>query len=162
MSGWRWLLAPGCVPEPGAREALEAAAAARPDALVVASRLIGSGTEPWPELFARDRALAAARHRLLAVRAVPAGSLLVREDVLATHGGPPDAPWGADLAWSGRVLRDGGGYLAPHSVVRRPWRPAPGRVEEMRGRARLVLLPGLTPVERLWLAYLCLHAMRAV
>lgn len=115
---WQWLLADGAQPEPGAREALEAAAAARPDARLVGSRLLGPGAQPWPELFAKDRAIAAARDRLLAVRALPAGSLLVREDVLGRHGAPPQR-WGPDLAWSAEVLRDGGGYLAPESVVRR-------------------------------------------
>jgi len=159
---WRWLLADGARPEPGAREALEAAAAARPDARLVGSRLLGSGAQPWPELFAKDRAIAAARDRLLAVRALPACSLLVREDVLAEHGEPPLRPWGADLAWSAAVLRDGGGYLAPESVVRRPDVTAPGRLAQLRGRARLAVVPGLTPPERLWLAYACLTAMRAV
>jgi len=96
------------------------------------------------------------------VRAVPAGSLLVREDVLARHGEPPEHPWGADLAWSAAVLRGGGGYLAPESVAVRADGQRPRRGEELRGRARLLALPGLTAVERLWLAYACLTAMRAV
>ena len=156
---WRWLLADGARPEPGAREALEAAAAARPDARLVGSRLLGSGAQPWPELFAKDRAIAAARDRLLAVRALPACSLLVRGDVLAEHGEPPLRPWGADLAWSAAVLRDGGGYLAPRSVVRRAeWVAAGGRMALLRGRARLVVVPGLTPPERLWLTFLLARA----
>ena len=159
---WRWLLADGAQPQAGALEALEAAAAARPDARLVGSRLLGPGAEPWPELFAKERAIAAARDRLLAVRALPAGSLLVREDVLAEHGEPPLRPWGADLAWSAAVLRDGGGYLAPASVVRRPASAAAGRLAQLRGRARLAAAPGLTPPERLWLAYACLTAIRAV
>lgn len=147
---WRWLVAPGAQPRPGAREALEAAAQRRPDALIVSSRVLG-GPDPWPELFDRDRAIDAARDRLLAVRAVGAGSLLVRGDV-------PGEPQGADLTWSARVLRAGGGYLAPESVVDWPDGPVPSRAD----RWRLARLPGLTASERLWLTYLSLTAMRAV
>ena len=146
---WRWLLAPGAEPDPDAEEALRSAAARRPDALVVSSRVHGPGTEPWPELFDRERALTAARDGLLALRAVPAGSLLVREDVLAAHG----EPHGPGLAWSLRVLGAGGGYLAPESVVRWPGAPSLGRL----GRLRLALLPGLAANERLWLAYLAVR-----
>lgn len=139
---YRWLVADGVQPRPGAREALEAAAARRPDARIVASRVIGPGAAPWPELFDRERAIDAARDGLLAIRAVPAGSLLVRDDV-------PGAPQGADLTWSAAALRDGGGYLAPDSLVDWPAAPA----ARLGDRGRLATTPGLTVTERLWTAY---------
>lgn len=149
---WRWFVADGVSPRPGTREALEAAAERVPDARIVAARVQG-GADPLPELFRRDRALRAARARLLAVRAVPPGCLLVRDDVLAAHGEPPRVPW--DLSWSTAALRDGNGYLVPDA-----WADAPPVRTPWRSRARLVLLPGLTATERLWLAYIALRALR--
>jgi hypothetical protein len=143
---WRWLVADGVRPRAGAREALEAAAARRPDARIVASRVVGPGTEPWPELFDRERAIAAAQDRLLAVRAVPAASLLVRHDV-------PGVPRGSGLAWTAAALRHGGGYLAPESIV--DWPTAPRR--RAAEHARLLVLPGLTVTERLWVAFLAVR-----
>lgn len=139
MSGFRWIVADGVMPRPGAREALEAAAARMPDARVLACR-VPDGPEPWPELFARERAIDAARARLLAVRAVPPGALLVRDDV----------PAGSGLRWSAGVLRDGGGYLVPDAVADWPGAPRIRRREHLR----LAAAPGLTVVERLWQAYL--------
>src|SRR4051794_29256336 len=94
-TGWRWLVASGVQPTAQARQALEDAARRRPDARVIASVVVrpdgksDAVFEPWPELFDKRRAVAAARDRLLAARGVHAASLLVREDVLEEHGLPP-------------------------------------------------------------------------
>lgn len=166
-TGWRWLVAAGWELPAASREAVEAAAGRVAGARLLTPQPVGpdgapsAAHAPWPDLLDKERAVAAATQRLMPVRAVHAGCLLVREEVLAVHGPPPrQGRLGADLAWSAGVLREGGGYLVPGAAVR-----TPARERTPAGRAwatgRLLGTAGLTPPERLWLAYLLLRPRAA-
>lgn len=155
--GWQPLLADGVRAPQSALDALDEAVARLPDARLLAVRVLtadGPSTrygEGWPELFDKARVVRATADRVVAVRAVRAGCLLVRDDVRMRHGVPPSGRWGADLAWSARVLR-GGGYLVTDAFGHTCSRDL-GRATQVFGHLRLLAQPGLTTVERLWLAY---------
>ena len=137
---WRFVVADGVEPEPGCLEALQAARARVPDAVLVAARVVlpdgtlDPASEPMPRILDKEEAIAAARHRLLAIRAARPGALLVRGDA------------GADLASTAALLAAGRGYLAPEAVaVRR--RPAPR--ERLADRLRLLRAAHWSREERL-------------
>lgn len=158
---WRWLVDDGVEPGPGARDELEAAAALVPDAVLVASHVVGPdgapdpGSEPWPRILDKPAAIEAARRGLLAVRAVPAGSLLVRGELgerLAA------APPRAVLALTAAALATEAGVLAPRSVAVRAVPVAPPGV---RSRLALLRAPFWTREERLWQLFMLARRRRA-
>lgn len=143
--GWRWVVAPGVTPEPGARAAAEAARDLVPGVVVVAARVVlpggvlDPGSAPWPDILDKEHAIATARAGLLAIRAAPPGALLVRDGVEPTLRGTAEA------------LTDGRGVLAPQSVARRAKATRPPSARE---RVRLARAPFWTREERLWQAFL--------
>ncbi len=87
--------------------------------VVDAAGVTAPGYAPWPRRMVTELALRSAVHRLLPVRAAGAGSLLVRVDA-ARRARPPAGRLsgrGAALEWTGRILRDGMGYLVGASVA---------------------------------------------
>ena len=163
---WLWILDPGTVPEPGALDALRTLVAdpdGLPEPLVLASKVVGADGEPdraalpYPEMFEKDVTVAAARRRLLQVRALRPGAVLVARQAIERFGlprtdiGPP-----FDMVeWTARMLRswEDAGYLVTTSVARRDGAAAPR--QSLRDRAIATLRgPGWTPTEKLWNAYL--------
>ncbi len=126
----RFAVAPGVEPAEGCRAALEAAAAALPEAVLLAA--VVPGDEAWPRILDKEDAIEACRHGLVALRAVQPGALLVRGE----------AP--RSFTQAARLLTDGRGYLVPSARATRA-APAP-RVRA----ARLVTEPFWTREERLW------------
>ncbi len=166
---WLWLLDQGIVPQ---RDALEHLFAALPHldglpaAVLLASKVVGVDGEldphsvPWPPLLDRVVTIGAAQRRLVMLRLARWGSLLVHRDVIVEHGLPrADFASGADaLEWTSRVLRDGGGYLSPRSVVVRqvpPDRAVDANYGELRDRVRMVRRDDRwTAQEPVWWAFL--------
>jgi hypothetical protein len=160
---WLWLVDGDTRPEPGALAALLEVAGGcdglRKPALLV-GKIIGRdgrldpGSAPWPPLHDRGGAMAAAEHRVAAVRLARWGSLLVSAAALERHG-PPRADLGRggdDLEWTARVLRGAPGYLVPRSVALRP-EPRRARPQQALGVARMLAGDGLDRQERLWFLY---------
>lgn len=147
---WRLVVADGVVPDPGALEALHAARARVPDAVVLAAKVVlpdGSldpGSEPWPRILDKDAAIDAAREGLVAVRAAPPGALLVRDAIAPTL-----ASTAAALAGRGR------GYLVPAAVARRQ---TPSPAVSRRERLRLLRAPHWSREERLWQLFMLARA----
>jgi len=164
-SDWIWLLAPDVVPAPDALARLLAPlddAESLEGPVLLASKLVtpdGSldlGTPPWPRMLARELAFLGAEHRLMVLRAVRYGSILISRGAIERHGPPrPDFADGADdLEWTGRILRDQPGFLVPQSVVTRS---APLAVEPAgyaRNRVRILRGGGWRAQERAWFAFL--------
>ncbi|HEX2084879.1 MAG TPA: hypothetical protein VHF89_04285 [Solirubrobacteraceae bacterium] len=133
MEPLRFVVAPGVEPEPGCREALEAARSAMPDAALLAA--VVPGDEAWPRILDKEEAIDACRHGLVALRAVQPGAMLVR-------GAPPRS-----LAETAALLAQGRGALVPGArAVRRAGAPRPGSL----ARLRLLAAPHFTRDERLW------------
>ncbi len=129
---WTFAVAEGVTPEPSALAALEDAAGAVPDAVLLAA--VVEGDEAWPRILDKEEAIDACRHGLVALRAVQPGALLVRAGV-----DPPRSF--ADCA---RLLSGGRGCLVPAARATRA-----GGAPKVR-RARLLTLPFWTREERLW------------
>jgi hypothetical protein len=171
-ASWLWLLDGSAAPRPDAlRRLLEAAVTAgalrAPRPVLLASKVLADGAVddgrcPW---YRRGRdtdlAMRAARLALLPVRAARASSLLVLvQAAVATGDGCAGlAGPGAAMEWTGRLLRDGGGFLAPASVAD-ALAPAPwsgqavgrGAREDLRVTAAMLAGPGWRKREKLWLA----------
>jgi hypothetical protein len=156
-AAWLWLLEGDVAPEEGALEALlDGLERMRslPAPVLLASKVLtpeGSqdpASKPVVYTLDLDLAVAACERRLLLVRIVPRGSVLVhRRGVDAAAPGA-----GADGSeWSARLLKREPGLLVPQSVAirrgaREP-RPSLGTL------ARLVVGDALRPPERTWLAF---------
>jgi hypothetical protein len=158
---WVWVVDGSAIPRPSALAALLAAAerlaaAAATTPILLASRIVaGDGTlaAAHNPLAPQDRTAVAVRtaaSRVLHVRAVSGGSLLVRADVAAALPPAGSAP-SAMLAWTARMLRDGEGFLVPDSVALAR-RPDASLVLRTRVVTRLLLGSALRPRERLRLA----------
>ena len=126
---WRFVVAPGVEPSVGCREALEAARDELPDAVLFAA--VVAGDEAWPRLFDKEEAIEAARHGLVALRAVEPAAVLVREDV-------------AGFAATARLLTAERGYLVPEARATRS-----GAAPSVP-RLRLLAAPFWRTDERLW------------
>src|SRR5205823_5134812 len=126
--GWVWLLDAGVLPERRALECLLAATkGVSPVPGLLASRVIVTGgmldpsSMPVAEVHESGRVLAALDQRVVPLRAVRSGSLLVASSALERDA--PDSSGAlADraLEWSARMLRRELGVLVPGSVAIRP------------------------------------------
>ncbi len=128
-----------------------------PAPFLLASKVVTPGgttdpaSLPVPEVLDADLVAEACARRLLAIRVVRPGSLLVRREVAS----PP--PGGGFMPWSARVLRQGPGLLVPGSVVLRT--PGDARQERRRertdvlGLARLVASDALAYREKPWFVF---------
>lgn len=163
-ASWLWLLDATVTPEPTALAELLAPvplAAELGQPVLFSSKVVDpSGrldpeVAPWPRLLARELAMTGADHRLAALRAARYGSLLVDRRAAERHGPPrPDfASAGGDLEWTGRLLRDVPGYLAPRSVVVRTAGP-PDAGTFIRERVRILRGDGWLGQEKAWFAFL--------
>jgi hypothetical protein len=149
-AGWVWLVDPAVAPED---DALDRLLAARddlghlPEPVMLASRVL-TASGAYDPAFAPvfnvrnpDLAVAAVERRLVSLRVLRPGSLLVRR-----HAG---LPTGDGLEWSARLLRHEPGYLVPASVAMSrgaalPW---------FRGRVDLLLGDALDTYEKPWFAF---------
>ena len=147
---WLWLLDGSAVPEPDALERLLEALdrlGPLPPPVLLASKVVGPGgapdpgTLPLPRVVDIEEGAAAFERRLLPVRTVRHGSLLVQRSGLEAHLPADDA-----LAWSARLLKERLGVLVPASVaVRRA--PTPAR-PDLAGRLRLLASDALKAGEK--------------
>jgi hypothetical protein len=137
---WVWLLDGSALPEPAALERLLEALdrlEPLPSPILLASKVVGPdgspdpGSLPAPRVVNTELAAAAAERRVLPVRIVRHGSLLVHRRAL-----PARASADRDLAWSAGLLRDEAGYMVPASVAVRE-APRPVR-RELGPRLRLL------------------------
>lgn len=162
---WLWLLDARVRPEPEALGELLAPlpwVGALGDPVLFASKVVGADgrldqdAPPWPRLLARELAMAGADHRLAALRAARYGSLLVHRRAVERHGPPrPEfAGAGDDLEWTGRVLRDEPGYLAPRSVAVRERDGQPDARAFTANRMRILRGDGWRGQEKAWFAFL--------
>ncbi len=136
-AAWVWVLGPGVVPHTDALGALLAAAG---DAPVVAARVTG-GAEVWPRVLDKPAAIAAAADGLVALRAAPAGAVLVRRGAIERCGPPRHGE--PVLGWTARLLRGTPGLLVPAA---RAEQTGPAPRERTPWRA-------LSPDEALWVAF---------
>jgi len=140
-ASWRFVVAEDVEPAPDCLDALQAARALVPEAVLIAAKVVlpdGSldpASEPIPRILDKEEAIAAARHRLLAIRAARPGAMLVRGEV--------EEP---DLGSTAAMLADGRGYLAPLAVATRR---APAPRERLADRIRLLRAPHWSREERL-------------
>lgn len=162
---WLWLVDARVRPEPAALEELLAplpSAGALGDPVLFAGKVVGADgrldrdAPPWPRLLARELAMAGADHHLAALRAARYGSLLVHRRAVEQHGPPrPEfAGAGDDLEWTGRVLRDVPGYLAPRSIAVRERDGQPDPVAFTANRVRILRGDGWRGQEKAWFGFL--------
>lgn len=150
LGDWVWLLDESVQPRPDTLDELLAALerlGPLPRPVLLASKIVGPdgsadpGSLPLPRVVDIELGAAAFERRLMPVRTVRHGSLLVQRDALAAAGDPGD-----DLAWSARLLKDELGLLVPASVaVRRS--PTPAR-PDLSGRLRLLASDALAGGEK--------------
>ena len=123
---WIWLLDDDAFPEPEALEALLAGlerAPRRPDLLTSAVRWTDGRlhpmNRPWLRVNRRAEFAEAAAAGLALVRASTSVSTMVSRETLERHGFPPAhyVVWIDDIEWTGRILREGTGYLVPESIT---------------------------------------------
>ena len=146
-------------PRPGALEALLAAAGRLEGVaawILLSSRVVGPGGALSPAhvpLAPQDEtafALRTAHARVLHVRAVTGGSLLLSGAAAAQVPASARRGRAATMEWTARLLRAGGGFVVPDSVA-----DAMGSRtarEDARMAAQLLLGDALRPRERLRLA----------
>lgn len=162
---WLWLVDARVRPDPAALEELLAPLAhldALSDPVLFAGKVVGADgrldrdAPPWPRLLARELAMVGADHRLAALRAARYGSLLVHRRAVEQHGAPrPEfAGAGDDLEWTGRVLRDEPGYLAPRSVAVRERDGQPDPLAFAANRVRILRGDGWRGQEKAWFGFL--------
>lgn len=123
---WIWLLDDDAFPEPGSLEALVAGIdrAPRPPDLMTSVVRWKDGSihpmnRPWLRINRRGDTAQAAGAGLLPVRAATSVSTMVSREALRRHGLPPThyEIWIDDIEWTGRILREGTGYMVPESVT---------------------------------------------
>lgn len=160
---WAWLLDGSAVPEAPALERLLEVAedpGPLPAPILLASRILTEDGSfdptslPVAQVMDRDVALAAFERRVVSLRLVRAGSLLVHRDWLEVPDHPGLDPFADDLEWSARTLWRGPGMLVPGSVaVRGPLDPRGTRRRERRAlveRARLLRTDAIDPTDKPW------------
>ena len=151
VDDWVWLRDKSVEPAPDALDQLLAALdrlGPLPKPVLLASKVVGPDGLPDPGSLPLTRVVdielgaAAFERRLMPVRTVRQGSLLVERSALAGAGDPGDD----DLAWSARLLKHDLGLLVPASVVVRP-EPQPPH-PDLAGRLRLLASDALTGGEK--------------
>lgn len=164
---WLWLLDGSVVPEPRALESLLEAVGRvdlLPAPLLLASKVVlaDGSLDPYslpvPHIAQPDLDFCAFDRRLVAVRVVRRGSVLVHRRGFERCGLPNlgFVFFGDDLVWTARLLQPEPGLLVPASVVTR--RRASRQAEWRRRRAsvgcglRLLLSDGLGLDEKPWFA----------
>jgi len=154
---WLWLVDGSAVPRPDALGALLDAAdrlGGLVDVLLLSSRIVAADGRldalhaPIAPQGQTDVALRTVAQRVLHVRAVTGGSLLVRASGVSDL---PSAGAPATMAWTARLLRDrhDGGFLVPESVADAVPDPSASRTAVAR---RLLTGDALTARERIRLA----------
>ena len=75
--------------------------------------------QPWLRIVPRAGFAEAAGHGLAPIRAATFVSTMIHRDAIARHGLPPGHyfVWLDDIQYTGRILRDGEGYIVPESVA---------------------------------------------
>jgi GT2 family glycosyltransferase len=140
---WFWLLDDDTFADPDCLGALLDGARRAPAPPAVLSSVVRwrdgrlhPMNQPWLRLRPRARVAESARAGLAPIRATTFVSALVHREAVATHGLPPADwfVWLDDIDFTGRVLRDGDGYIVPESVAWH-WTPQPySTVSDSRGR----------------------------
>lgn len=123
---WVWMLDDDAFAERSCLEALLAGierAPRRPDLVTSAVRWRDSRlhpmNRPWLRVNQRVEFAEAAAAGLALIRAATSVSTMVSRDALLRHGFPPEhfVVWIDDIEWTGRILRNGTGYLVPESTT---------------------------------------------
>ena len=175
---WLWLMDDDTFTRPDTlRTLLEGAARAPGAPALVASRVLWKDgslhpmNSPWPRWRSPDQLLDGVRAGLLALRHATFVSVAVHREAVTAHGLPLAHYfiWTDDFEYTGRILRDGRGYLVPESVADH-WTARPHSPVQAGGgrfyyfvRNGLLLLRGrsLEPVERVHYARMSLRFVRA-
>jgi hypothetical protein len=164
-SDWLWMLDGTARPEPDAlRElasAVESLSSVATPALVASKLTSAAGAldpaaAPMARVTSVDFAFAAYERRLLSVRAVRGGSLLIRRDAAGRHGGPRREldESGGDLEWTARLLADDVGVLAPASVALSDAHAGDGSdAARLRAATAILFSDAFSAREKLWLAF---------
>jgi GT2 family glycosyltransferase len=130
---WFWLLDDDTLADPEClRTLLEGAARAPQPPRVMASAVrwkdgrLHPMNKPWLRMQRRAEFAEGAGAGLVAIRAATFVSALIRRNAVADFGLPPAHffVWLDDIEYTGRVLREGDGYLVPESVAWH-WTPKP-------------------------------------
>ena len=123
---WIWLLDDDAFAEQGCLEALldgVRRAPRKPDLVTSAVRWTDSRLHPMNRPWLRTNRpgdfAEAAGAGLALVRAATSVSTMVSAEAVRRHGFPPAhyGVWIDDIEWTGRILREGAGYLVPESVT---------------------------------------------
>jgi GT2 family glycosyltransferase len=166
---WLWLLDGSAVPAPEALERLLNVLddlGGLPLPALLAGAVVGPDGEPHPDALPMNRlthkevVIEACRRRLVAVRAVRHGSILVSREAIERDG-LPRADYvadGDDLEWTARLLRDADGYLVPASTALRPDLPSSPSsgaptVRGVRNVIDMLRGPGWAGEEKLWMGF---------
>ncbi len=145
VAEWIWLMDDDTIPAVDALEQLLVAPLALdglPPPLLLSSRALWTdGTLhpmniPGLERRRPELVIRAAERGLMPVRATTFVSLLVHRDAVERHGLPLAHffIWSDDIEYTGRILRDGTGYLVPGSVVCHKTRTAHTALSDSGGR----------------------------
>lgn len=174
---WIWMLDDDAFAQPGALEALVEGvgrAPRRPDLVTGAVRWqdgrLHPMNKPWMRVNRRAEFADAAGHGLVLIRAATSVSTMVTAEALRVHGFPPEhyRVWIDDIEWTGRILREGTGYLVPDSVTIHATPQPRDTIADARGRFyfkvrnQLWLLRAgrsLTGLERLFYGFSYLNAI---
>jgi hypothetical protein len=156
---WWWLVGDDIVPNHDALERLLEARARVKHAgapSLFASRVLtpdgvlDQASAPVAEVHRPERVLAATENHLVAIRATPGGSLLVRRGCVLRHGGIAASSAG-NLRWTARMLAGETGVLVPESIAVRVRRRGV-RLDLGSIRDALGLIRDLERRERIWFA----------
>jgi rhamnopyranosyl-N-acetylglucosaminyl-diphospho-decaprenol beta-1,3/1,4-galactofuranosyltransferase len=130
---WIWLLDDDTFADEQCLEALLAGVERAPRAPSLACSVVRWRDEslhpmnrPWFRLGRRSELAEAAGAGLALIRTSTWVSTMISRDAVAEHGLPaaPFFVWLDDMEYTGRVLRDGAGYMVPESVAWH-WTPQP-------------------------------------
>ena len=140
---WIWILDDDAWPEPECLHELLSGigrAPEPPDLMTSAVRWrdgrLHPMNRPWFRHNRRGDFALAAGAGLVLVRAATSVSTMVRRDALVRHGFHPEhyVVWIDDIEWTGRILREGIGYLVPESECVHMTAEAKGTIEDARER----------------------------
>lgn len=140
---WIWLLDDDTLPQPDCLAALLAGAARAPRAPDVLASVVRwkdgrlhPMNRPWLRLNRRAEFAVAAGAGLALIRTATFVSVMVCREAVARHGYPRPHyfVWLDDMEYTGRLLRDGVGYMVPESTALH-WTPdAYDTLTDTRGR----------------------------